>query len=232
MFTYVACVYVFLHVIRMHEAMVRLCLSGINPQHLAVIDSFLSRWSPKRPNHTLYGKQSIFGSHIHSIWKPQIAPIKPVVSHTDTHACTQTHDRLILSRRSMSQVAELFLSDRNQESYLPPITRDHSMQRVCVFCVWMKREHASMLSLCFYNTGASLIVLNVSCRTSAGKMSLKSFKLVFMGCDIMCLVPITYLFAQFNAECFSAPPPVWSLATAERLFPSLSVVCTRTLYPY
>lgn len=59
--------------------MVSLCLSGVNPQHLAMIGSFLLYRNPKWRNHTLYGKQSMYGSDMHSILKPQIAPIKEFV---------------------------------------------------------------------------------------------------------------------------------------------------------
>lgn len=95
MFMYVACayVYVFLHVIPV-EVMVSLCLSGVNPHHLAVIGSFLLYWNSKWLNHTSYGKQSIFGSDIHSTSKPQIAPIKGPVWHAHTN--TQLFDLIWL----------------------------------------------------------------------------------------------------------------------------------------
>lgn len=87
MFMYVVCAHVcFLHVIPV-EVMVSLSLSGVNPHHLAMIGLFLLYWNTKWLNHTSYGKQSIFGSDIHSISKPQIAPIKALVwhAHTNTH---------------------------------------------------------------------------------------------------------------------------------------------------
>lgn len=83
----------FLHVILM-EVMVSLCLSGVNPRHLAVIGSFLLYWNSKWFNHTSYGKQSIFGSDIHSTSKPQIAPIKGPVWHAHTN--TQLFDLIWL----------------------------------------------------------------------------------------------------------------------------------------
>lgn len=64
-----------LHVILI-EVMVSLCLSGVSPHHLAMVASFLLYWNLKWFNHTSYGKQSIFGSVIHSTSKPQIAAIK------------------------------------------------------------------------------------------------------------------------------------------------------------
>lgn len=77
--TDVVCAYVCSFTCLPLEVMVSLCLSRVNPHHLAVIGSFLLYWNPKRHNHTLYGKQSIFGSDIHSASKPQIAPIKRLV---------------------------------------------------------------------------------------------------------------------------------------------------------
>lgn len=76
------------------EVMVSLCLSGVNPRHLAVIGSFLLYWNPKWLNHTSYGKQSIFGSDIHSTSKPQIAPIKGPIWHAHTN--TQSFDLIWL----------------------------------------------------------------------------------------------------------------------------------------
>lgn len=76
MSTDVVCAYVCSFTCLLLEVMVSLCLSRVNPHHLAVVGSFLLYWNPKRHNHTLYGKQSIFGSDIHSASKPQIAPIK------------------------------------------------------------------------------------------------------------------------------------------------------------
>lgn len=61
-------------------------LSGVNPHHLAMIGSFLLYGNPTWLNHTSYGKQSIFGSGIHCISKPQIAPIKALVWHAHTKA--------------------------------------------------------------------------------------------------------------------------------------------------
>lgn len=69
------------------NGMVSLHVSGVNPQHLAMIGSFLFCWNPTWCNH-MYGKQSIYGSDMHSISKPQTAPMKGLV----WHAHRQTFD--------------------------------------------------------------------------------------------------------------------------------------------
>ncbi len=74
----------FLHV-NLMEVMVSLCLSG---QILTIwlwLAHFFYTGTPKWLNNTSYGKQSIFGSGIHCVSKPQIAPIKVLVWHAHTN---------------------------------------------------------------------------------------------------------------------------------------------------
>lgn len=54
---------------------VALCLSEVNPQHLAMIGSFLLYSNPKWHSCVLYGNQSIYGFDVHSSLKPEIGPI-------------------------------------------------------------------------------------------------------------------------------------------------------------
>lgn len=65
---------------------VMVCLSGVNPQHLAMIGSFLLYSNPKWHNCALDGNQSIYGSNIHSSLKPQITPINEDARHTISFA--------------------------------------------------------------------------------------------------------------------------------------------------
>ena len=104
----------------------RVCL-GVNPHHLAMIGSSLLFCSRKWLNHTSYGKQSIFGSDIHSIWKPQIAPIKSLVRHAHTN--TQLFD---LAVSDWYQCQCFSFPDRPQS--LPMCTQSPGLNAWCV-CV-------------------------------------------------------------------------------------------------
>lgn len=154
MFMYVVCAWMcFVHAIAV-EVMVSLCLSWVNPHHLAAIGSFLLYWNSKWLNHTSYWKQSIFGSDTHSTSKPQIAPIKGPAWHAHTN--TQLFERIWLvsiSGRSISPF-QIGLNPR------PICTRVWTLK--CV-CMTMIHVHVSALFLCFDNKGASVIAVNVSC---------------------------------------------------------------------
>lgn len=140
----------FLHVIPV-EVMVCLCLSGVNPHHLAVIGSFLLYWNPKWLNHTSYGKQSIFGSVIHSTSKPQIAPIKGPVWHAHTHKHTVVWSYLTgIYLRFFS-----FPSSSHLSALVLHFTLDVCEQHLDMFaCLWF---------LCFDNKRVGLIAGKVSC---------------------------------------------------------------------
>lgn len=120
-----------LHVIST-QVMVSLCLAGVNPHHLAMIGSSLSHWNPKWLNHISYGKQSIFGSDIHSISKPQIAPIKALVWHAHTN--TQLFDLIWL----VSIAGHRVFSFPNRPQSAPICTQSPGFTAWCV-CVntWM-----------------------------------------------------------------------------------------------
>lgn len=92
----------FLHVILM-EVMVSLCLSGVNPHHLAVIGKFFFYTGTWNGLITLRMKNnpSLYLTSI-STSKPQIAPIKALVWHAHTN--TQLFDLISLVTMSGRRV--------------------------------------------------------------------------------------------------------------------------------
>ena len=131
----------------------RVCL-GVNPHHLAMIGSSLLFWDRKWLNHTSYGKQSIFGSDIHSIWKPQIAPIKSLVRHAHTN--TQLFD-LAVSHWYQCQCFPF--PDRPQS--LPMCTQSPGSETWCV-CVCVCLFVRVFLSVCVDCVCVSAMRVHVS----------------------------------------------------------------------
>lgn len=133
-----------------------LCLCGVSPLHLAMIGSLLFHWNPTWCNH-MYGKQSIYGSDMHSISKPQIVPMKGLVWHT------HKHNHSILPDKYLSQ--SFCFSNRPSGFFCPqPVTRVQlSVWTLKVFeCPWCMCWSPHSF-LCFDNKWASLIAVNVSC---------------------------------------------------------------------